>query len=137
MNLSKKNLFALLAGGASLYSVNAYDRMHAPVPNGWSALSVNVDGKDQTLYVATNGEHSSGKTLTLPYNTRGYLSKTPSLDPKGFFAPNLLGGSVEYDVNLSTRNCGCIGTIYLVGMPGKDRNGNYWNTDGYYYCDAN
>lgn len=73
----------------------------------------------------------------MPYNGRGYLSKTASLDPTGFYAPNLLGGSVEYDVDLSQSNCGCIAAFYLVGMPGKDRNGNFWNTDGYYYCDAN
>jgi hypothetical protein len=37
----------------------------------------------------------------MPYNGRGYLSKTASLDPTGFYSPNLLGGSVEYDVDLS------------------------------------
>jgi hypothetical protein len=111
--------------------------MNFQMTNGWSALSVNVDGQDKTFYVATNVDKSYGKTLNVPYNTRGYLSNTPSLDPNQFFKPNLLGGSVEYDVDLSSRNCGCLGTIYLVRMPGKDRNGNLWNTDGYYYCDGN
>ena len=59
------------------------------------------------------------------------------MDPSQYYRPNLLGGSVEYDVDLSQSNCGCVAAFYLVGAPGKNRNGVYWNTDGYYYCDAN
>lgn len=31
-----------------------------------------------------------------------------------YFLPNLLGGSVEYDVDLSQHECGCIAAFYLV-----------------------
>ena len=58
-------------------------------------------------------------------------------DPK-YFKPNLLGGSIEWDVDLSEHECGCIAAFYLVSMPGKDQNGDLWmDTDGYGYCDAN
>ena len=58
-------------------------------------------------------------------------------DPK-YFKPNLLGGSVEWDIDLSNHECGCIAAWYLVKMPGKDDDGNLWmDTDGYGYCDAN
>ena len=87
--------------------------------------------------MAMPSSKSSGSTITIPYDARGYLSESATLDPNKFFRPNLLGGSVEYDVDLSTRNCGCIAAFYLVGMPGKKSNGELWNTDGYYYCDAN
>lgn len=107
------------------------------VADGWSAISVTVDGVPKTLYMAINSNKSHDSTITIPYNQRGYLSNTPSLDPNQFFRPNLLGGSIEFDVDLTTRNCGCVAALYLVGMPGKDQNGNLWNTDGYYYCDAN
>lgn len=73
----------------------------------------------------------------MPFNKRGYLSESATLDPNSFWTPNLLGGSIEYDVDISSRNCGCIAALYLVRMPGKDSTGNLWNTDGYYYCDAN
>jgi hypothetical protein len=107
------------------------------VSDGWSAVTVTVDGTPKTLYVAMGSSKSHDTTITIPYNERGYLSNTPSLDPNQFFRPNLLGGSIEFDVDLTTRNCGCVAALYLVGMPGKNQNGDLWNTDGYYYCDAN
>lgn len=57
-------------------------------------------------------------------------------DPEGFYTPNLLGGSIEYDVDLSQMGCGCIAAFYLVKSPAKDEGGNFDNTDGFYYCDA-
>jgi hypothetical protein len=47
-----------------------------------------------------------------------YLSEKPYLDPGSYFKPNLLGGSLEFDVDLSLRNCGCVAAFYLVNMPG-------------------
>jgi hypothetical protein len=90
-----------------------------------------------TLYVASDTAYAQGSEMILPFNARAYLSKAASLDPTQFYTPNLLGGSVEYDTDLSQSVCGCISAFYMVSMPGKDSNGNYWNTDGYYYCDAN
>ena len=73
----------------------------------------------------------------MPFNSRAILIESPTVDPNHYYRPNLLGGSVDYDVDLSLSNCGCIAAFYLVGAPGKASNGNYWNTDGYYYCDGN
>jgi hypothetical protein len=105
------------------------------VQNGWSTLTITEDGVQKTKYWTVGA--SSGTTMNVPYNQRGYITNTPSLDVNGFYKPNLLGGSVEYDVNLSSSTCGCVAAFYLVGSPGKNSSGNYWNTDGYYYCDAN
>ncbi len=80
---------------------------------------------------------SSGTTVKVPYHKRGVLLTSQELLPSNFYKPNLLGGFVEFDVDLSQANCGCIAAIYLAAMPGKDQNGDYWNTDGFYYCDAN
>lgn len=90
-----------------------------------------------TLYVATDSNLSPFNGITIPYNNRASLFRTQNMDPTQFYKPNLLGGSVEYDVDLSASNCGCVAAFYLVGAPGNDQSGNYWNTDGYYYCDAN
>ena len=135
-------LIASLAASTQLFEQtenfypDAFDVLQSE-SNGWSAVTAKVDGVSKTLYVAINSNKSSGSTITIPYGQRGYLSESASLDPTKFFKPNLLGGSVEYDVDLSTRNCGCIAAFYLVSMPGKKQDGTYWNTDGYYYCDAN
>lgn len=103
----------------------------------YAKMTITEDGKAKELYVAMETSESSGTTLNIPYNNRGYFSNTPNLDPTQFYTPNLLGGAVDYDVDLSQSNCGCVAAFYMVSMPGKDASGNYWNTDGYYYCDAN
>ena len=133
-----KKSIAVLAGSFAL-SANALsgDANIVYAPNGYAGVNINVDGVDQVVYIASDKSVSSGKQLILPYNSRAVLMTVPSMDPGKYFKPNLLGGSIDYDVDLSTRNCGCIGTIYLVRAPGKDSSGNLWNTDGYYYCDAN
>jgi hypothetical protein len=52
------------------------------------------------------------------FNGRAYFTTSKTWDPNAYFKPNLLGGSVEYDVDLSEAGCGCNASIYLVGMPG-------------------
>jgi hypothetical protein len=89
-----------------------------------------------TLYT-TGWDTTFGTALNMPNSSGTALSTTPYLDPTTFFKPNLLGGAVEYDVDLSQRQCGCISAFYLVRSPAKDWNGNYANAEGGYYCDAN
>ena len=88
--------------------------------NGWNSLKITEDGKSKTVYVTMNNDASHGSDLIIKHGQRGYLSNSPSLDPTQFYTPHLLGGSVEYDVDLSQSNCGCIAAFYLVRMPGKD-----------------
>lgn len=105
---------------------------------GFQSLNVEVDGAAKQLYIVTNDGFSGGSTLGVPHNTRGYLAESADGGPESFFRPNLLGGSVEYDVDLSQMECGCIAAFYTVSMPAKDWNGNYVaGKDGHYYCDAN
>lgn len=105
--------------------------------NGWPSIQIKLDGQTKTVYGAKY-PHMSGDTLTMPAASGTYLSETPYLDPNSFFTPNLLGATLEFDVNLSARNCGCVAAFYLVKMPGKHEDGSLWqDTDGYYYCDAN
>jgi len=106
-------------------------------PN-YTALTITEDGAAKTVYIASpfwyTGE--GGDRVTLPYGGRSYLSNTNYLDPEGYYKPNLLGGSLEYDVDLSQADCGCLATLYLVRAPAHDESGNYATTDGFYYCDA-
>lgn len=74
----------------------------------------------------------------MPSAGRTYFNTLPYADPEGFFHVNLVGGSIDFDVNLSNRNCGCVTAFYMVKSPGKDQMGNLWNTeDGFWYCDGN
>lgn len=108
--------------------------------NGFSPITIAIDGVQETFYVAAGFQSKGGADYVVPWNGRGYVSKTPTLDQSNpqYFKPNLLGGSIEWDIDLSHHECGCIAAFYLVGMPGKDHDGNLWmNTDGWGYCDAN
>ena len=80
-----------------------------------------VDGSSKTFYVAAPFGSAGGTTYKVPSNGRGYISWEPSLNKSNpdYFRPNLLGGSVEYDVDLSHHECGCIAAFYLVSLPGK------------------
>mmetsp|Transcript_17525 Transcript_17525/g.22210 ORF Transcript_17525/g.22210 Transcript_17525/m.22210 type:complete len:102 (-) Transcript_17525:593-898(-) len=99
-----------------------------------------VDGQKDTYYVAAGFKSAGGENYQVPADGRGYISTTSSLNKSkpSYFKPNLLGGSVEWDVDLSEHECGCIAAFYLVSMPGVDQNGDLWmTTDGWGYCDAN
>jgi len=63
---------------------------------------------------------------------RMYLSLSPTLDTSKFYSPNLLGGALEYDVDLSNVSCGCVSSVSVVGMPAVDN----WR-DPFQYCNAN
>ena len=46
-----------------------------------------------------------------------YLSEVPDLDTNRYFTFNFLGGSMEYDVDLSKVDCGCVSALYTILMP--------------------
>jgi hypothetical protein len=60
------------------------------------------------------------------------LSTVDYVDISKYFKPNMLGGIMEYDIDLSLAGCGCISAIYGVVMPGIDN-----TKDKFQYCDAN
>ena len=60
-----------------------------------------------------------------------YLSNSPTIDTNDYFKPNLLGGSIEFDVDLSQSGCGCLTALYTIVMP-ADQN----TDDPFKYCDA-
>jgi len=61
-----------------------------------------------------------------------YLSLSPEIDTDNYFTPDMLGGYLEYDVDLRNVGCGCITAIYGINMPAVDN-----VTDPFKYCDAN
>lgn len=57
--------------------------------------------------------------IDVVHGDRVYLAtREPSIrdpvDPRDLYTPNLNGGSVEYDVDLSEHDCGCNAALYLV-----------------------
>lgn len=66
----------------------------------------------------------------LEYGAEMRLYLTESESSNDHYKPNLLGGVVEYDVDLSNASCGCVSQLYSVLMPdieGIDDSRNYCN----------
>jgi hypothetical protein len=106
----------------------------------YSPITINIDGVDTTKYIVSDWCTSEGKNYVCNMNNRGFLMNDPVFDVSNpnFYKPNLLGGSIEWDVNVGEFECGCLNTFYTVSMPGKDYSGklNPVN-DHFFYCDAN
>jgi hypothetical protein len=107
----------------------------------YKKLYVNIDDKPTHLHVTQSWFEPKvlGDTLTMNTNERSYLTRASNsrdLATEGYYYPNLLGGSVSYDVDVSGADCGCIDAFYLVQMPGHNKDGSIASTDGFGYCDA-
>lgn len=91
--------------------------------SAYPSLKVMVDDVETELYAqypSWAAVSTDDFTVSYPFNKRAYLSTVDSLDTSKYFKPNLLGGAMEYDVDLSKVGCGCISAIYTVLMPGLD-----------------
>ena len=109
-----------------------------------SKVSVTENGQPIDIWLAVHGGptvSSNGETIRVPHNNKAYLTTSNgngAFTPGMYYAPNLLGGSIAYDVDLSQAGCSCNAALYLVGMPARDRAGDYLaGPAGDYYCDAN
>ena len=107
--------------------------------NGNTPITVIENGQALTKYIVSNGCSSSGADYSCAENHRGFIINDSYFDTNNpnFYKPNLLGGSVEWDTNLSSHECGCFSTFYTISVPAKHQDGSLWNTDGMFYCDAN
>lgn len=51
---------------------------------------------------------------------------------------NLMGGSLQYDIDLSQSHCSCNAALYVTRMPGVKEDGSPDPSSGSdYYCDSN
>ena len=106
----------------------------------FTPITININGKDTTKYIVSDWCSSEGKSYICNMNNRGFIMNSEVYESTApdFYRPNLLGGSIEWDVNVGEFECGCLNTFYTVKMPSKDWNGNLSTAgDSWYYCDAN
>ena len=128
--------------GSSL-AVSMLMTLSQAAADSYPLMQVTVDDSVVDLYLAHfPGIDSGSDNLaeiknTAPGKDRRYLAyfdSDDSLDPTRYFTPKLLGGSLEYDEDLSEAHCGCDAALYLVRMPATKEDGTSNPTDGYYYC---
>lgn len=107
--------------------------------DAFTPITITVEGEKVTKYIASDGCISKDSDFLCPEGKRGYIHNTPTFDTAkpDYFFPSLLGKKVEWDVDLSKAECGCIHSFYSVSMPGYDEAGALDLTDGYGYCDSN
>lgn len=90
------------------------------------------------MYMNGSGSAAGPTGYTLHHNSGVKLMTSGNMDPNHFYQPDLLGGSIEYDIGLNDVDCACNAAFYMVSSPGKDTNGNFnAGPAGDYYCDAN
>lgn len=132
--------FALVALAATAYGFGEQmiPELIQADGNGYRSLTITEDGESKTIYLATPDwfDSEGGDHITIPEGVRLYFSNGPTLDAENYYKPNLLGGSVEFDVDMSPIDCGCNAALYLVRAPARDWDGTDETTDGFYYCDA-
>lgn len=105
-------------------------------------MNITENGTEMTVYMqyadwqdsdwSPNEINVSNDSVDFDSKKRMYMSLTPNLDTDQYYTPNLLGGAIEYDVDLSSVMCGCVSSVSVVGMPLLDN----WK-DPFHYCDAN
>ena len=122
--------------------------VHTDPASGYPTLEIMENGVQKTLFVQypewtptddviitgdqIDFEATAQSTVRYEFAKRLYLSESSTLDNTQFYRPNLLGGILEYDVDLSDVSCGCVAQFAGVMMP-TDAN---WR-DPFHYCDAN
>ena len=102
-------------------------------------FKLTLDGVETTKYVVSDGCTGADKSFTCPPGNKGYLVNDPwlDIDEPNMFKPNLLGATVEYDIDLSKADCGCLDKLSLAAMPATIGDSGYDRSDRLYYCDAN
>jgi len=85
-----------------------------------SPIEVNVNGGTQNMFINGSGSAAGANGYTLHHNSGVKLMKSSQIDPNQFYQPDLLGGSIEYDIGLSNVDCSCNAAFYMVSSPGKN-----------------
>jgi hypothetical protein len=109
-----------------------------------TAVTIQENGKSKQLWaVGSKWAPTSAVTdgFKLPHSGRTYLGTKDGnggFSPDMFYSPNLLGGSINWDMDLSQAGCGCNAAFYMVSMPGYNSSQQPdASQGGDYYCDAN
>ena len=105
-------------------------------------IELTLDGVKTTKYVLSKeGCTGQGADYVCPIGGRGYIYNSPNYDMSNpdFFMPSLLGGSIEWDIDLSLDDCGIVKTFTAVSMPAKlndNPDSGRALEDGFFYCDS-
>lgn len=91
-------------------------------------LRPKLDGVEIDLYMHqtewSDMDVTDENAINMYNRDRAYLSYAPEPEPFSYFKPNMLGGYMTYDVDISEMPCGCITAMYQVLMPARHEDGS-------------
>ena len=83
----------------------------------WIDWPVTIDGsnvlKHFMTYPTSKGS-ISGSTLSVDANSAMFLKDSMDNTMEAVYKPGIRGGSIKYDVDVSSVDCGCAAGVYLV-----------------------
>ena len=91
--------------------------------DGSKEIIVMLDNKRETVYVhATSWSDidADKRDLDVLGGSRMTFSWSPTPEPESVFKPDLLGGFVTFDVDLSKIGCNCVANFAGFTMPAVD-----------------
>ncbi len=82
-------------------------------------LNVRQGSTDYTKYVesqvwSTASVSADKQSVTIGMNNNLFIQNSPEDGSNNAYKPGIRGGSIEYDVDLSSMDCGCVSGMYLV-----------------------
>ena len=83
----------------------------------WIDWPITEDGTTMNKHFMTyptSAGSISGSTLTVDNNSAMFLKNTLDDTIDAVYKPGIRGGSIMYDVDVSSVDCGCVAGIYLV-----------------------
>ena len=126
----------ILAVSALVTTIATYLAVSVVFGSSSKQITITVDGEEQLLYVQPTSWSSDieveGSEVEMIYNRRAYISTVDKVDPDAYFTVDVLGGMLEFDLDLSSAGCNCVTALYGVTMPSKNADA----TDEQRYCDA-
>jgi hypothetical protein len=84
-------------------------------------LPITVDGSEKLTYYRSQDwsetwTDEDGKRVNVPNNNSIMLKSYNYEDDAFAFKPRIRGGAIEYTVDLSSVECGCVSGVYLVAL---------------------
>ena len=92
----------------------------ASADQNWHTIEAIKDGSSMDLYWEKHSDwidaYPNNGGLVLGMNSNVFIHDYPYDGQYWAFKPYVRGGSVEYDVDVSTFGCGCVAGLYAVAL---------------------
>ena len=86
----------------------------------WESFDATQDWGNKELYFEKHSDwitaHSTGNGIDIGMNSNVFIHDYPYDGQYWAYKPRVRGGSIEYDIDLSSFGCGCVAGLYAVAL---------------------